>query len=497
MNETLLWTVVEETQTARAQSAARLDRFLACTSAWQALAIWLDLKPGERIPDRERIAHRICVDIAWIDQLLCEQVNAVLHHPGFQTLEASWRGLHHLTAQVSDDDHVKIRVLDISWKELTRDLTRVMEFDQSQLFRKVYSEEFGMPGGEPYGVLLGDYYVHHRPSPSHPFDDVGTLRLISQVAAAAFSPFIAGAHPALLGLDGFADLERPVDVARVFQQAEYLKWNALREEEDVRFVGLTMPRILMRLPYADQPVRVDGFRFTEDASAPDRSGYVWGNAIYAFGSILIRSFAESGWLASIRGVERDVEGGGLVTSLPIDSFNTDVEGLVPKGSTEVMITDVLEKELEDLGFIALCHAHGTHLAAFYGSQSIQKAASYDKPVATVNAKLSSMLQYMLCVSRFAHYLKVIGRDKIGSFTNAADCQNHLNNWLIDYSTNKEDLSTEEQAVYPLSAAQVTVQDIPGKPGAYKCVVHLKPRFQLDQMTSSVRLVTELVAGQAG
>src|SRR5262249_22136451 len=327
-----------------------------------------------------------------------------------------------------------------------RDLERSLEFDQSQLFRKIYSEEFGTPGGEPFGVLLGDFEIHRQPGPGHPTDDLGTLASIAPVAAAAFCPFLAAAHPSLFDLESFADLERPLNLPRTFEQVEYIKWRALRQTEDARFAGLLVPRVLARLPYADRGSRVDNFRFREEPGDPDRGGYLWGNAVYAFGAVLIRAFADSGWFAQIRGVPTGAPAGGLVTGLPAPSVATDRPGIVAHSSTEVMITDALEKEISELGFIALCHCPDTHVAAFYSNPSIQQPKVYDEAVATANARLSAMLQYMMCVSRFAHYLKVLARDKVGSFIHAADCQDFLQRWLLDYvqSTGKE----AAQAQYP-------------------------------------------------
>jgi type VI secretion system ImpC/EvpB family protein len=435
--------------------------------------------------------------IALLDALLTEQVNAILHHPTFQKLEASWRGLHYLVRQVPEGENIKVRVLNVSWKELTRDLERALEFDQSQLFRKVYNEEFGTPGGAPLGALLGDYEVRHGPAAGYPFDDVVTLTSISSVAAAAFAPFVAAAHPRLLDLTSFVELEQPLDLSRTFEQAEYLKWKAFRDTEDARFVGLTMPRVLMRLPYADDGSRRDGFRFQEDVDGVDRTGYLWGTAVYAFGAVLIRAFAQSGWLGSIRGVERGVDGGGLVTGLCVPSFATDRPGVAARFATDVIITDGQEKELGELGFMPLCHCQDTPCAAFYGNPSVQKPKPYDQLAATINARLSAMLQYTLCVSRFAHYLKVIARDKVGSFVGPADCEDYLRRWLLNYTTGNDNADPEARARYPLREARVQVRERPDKPGTYTCVIQLRPHFQLDQMTTAVKLVTELARSLPG
>jgi type VI secretion system ImpC/EvpB family protein len=445
----------------------------------------------------ERLARMLTRQIAHLDALLGAQVNAILHHPQFQKLEASWRGLRYLVDQIEEGENVKVRVLNVSWKELVRDLERAIEFDQSQLFRKVYSDEFGTPGGEPFGVLLGDYEVRHRPAPGHPTDDVAALAAAAQVAAAAFAPFVASAQPSLFGLDHFSELELPLELARTFEQAEYVKWKALRDREDARFLGLTLLRVLMRLPHADDGGRADGFRFREEVSKPDRSEYLWGNAVYAFGGVLVRAFTESGWLGGIRGVQRDATGGGLATGLPACSFGTDKAGVCTRSSTDVALTDRQEKELSDLGFMPLCHCPDTAFAAYYATPSLQKPKPYDEAVATTNARLSGMLQYMLAVSRFAHSLKVLARDKVGSFLGAAECEAFLNRWLSDYTTANDEASAETKARYPLREARAQVRDHPGKPGTYLCVIHLRPHFQLEEVVTAVRLTTELAPGSSG
>jgi len=486
--------------TLEATRLAELER-LTQLPPWEALADWLGLASGDPPPDRRVLIARLSRGITAIDARLSAQLDRVLHDSKFQALEACWRGVVRLVEQVeNDDDNVIVRLLDVTWGELVRDLDRAIEFDQSQLFLKVYSAEFGSPGGRPFGVLIGNYAMRHRRSREHLEDDLGALRSISEIAAAAFAPFITGAHPSLFGLDNFGQLERPIDLARSFTGAEYAAWNNLRKLDDVRFVGLTLPRVLMRLPYREDPARADGFRYREDASALDGSGYLFGTAAWAFGEVLIRTFIENGWMASIRGVERGSDSGGLVTGSISDWFQTDRPGLVPKGSLEVQLTSDQERELSNLGFIPLTHCPGTHLAAFYSNQSIQAWADPTRtartaPTAEMNAKLSSMLQYVFCVSRFAHYVKVIARDKVGSFARPGDLENELNNWLVQYTTSNESLSADVHAKYPLREGHVEVREAPGHHGVYLGVVHLRPHYQLDQMTSAVKLVTELFAGR--
>jgi type VI secretion system ImpC/EvpB family protein len=488
----LLAEVVTATVATATPAVGRLQRFLDEPDPWKALALWVGtaaLRPGPETTSH--LARLLNQDIARLDGLLSRQVNAILHHPQFQKLEASWRGLRYLVNQLEESENIRIRILNVSWKELVRDVTTAIEFDQSQLFRKVYSEEFGSPGGIPFGVLLGDYEVRHRPGPDHPSNDVEALEAVSHVAAAAFAPFVTSAEPVMFGLDHFTELELPLNLPRTFEQMEYLKWRAFREQEDARFVALALPRVLMRLPYPDDGSRADGFRFREDVSSKDRSDYLWGNAVYAFGAVLVRSFTESGWLANIRGVPPGEIGGGMVTGLPAASFGTDAAGVAFRSCTDAMVTDHQEKELSELGFLPLSHCPDTEIVTFYGSQSVQKPKKYDDPSATANARVSAFLQYMLSVSRFAHYVKVIFRDKIGAFRSADECEDFLNRWITNYVTAADDISLEVKARYPLREARIQVRDHPGKPGSYLCVAHLRPHFQLEEMVTTVRLTTEL------
>lgn len=474
------------------QVLGRLEDFVAERSTAAALADWFRLiGVPDHVTSVDQLKQLLSRDIARIDGMLNAQVNAILHAPRFQTLESSWRMLHYLVEQSSDADNVKIKLLNASWEDLARDAERAVDFDQSQIFRKVYSEEFDSPGGEPYGLLIGDYDIRHSPSADHPVDDLNVLTALSGVAAASFAPFITAAEPALFGLDSFTQLEWPINLPRTFEQLEYIKWRKFRDQEDSRFVGLALPRVLARLPYEDTTSRVDKFTFREDTARPDRSQYLWGNAAYAFAAVVVRAFSESGWLAEIRGVERGVEGGGLVTGLPVHSFNTDKRGIAIKSSTEVVVTDQQENELGDLGFLPLCDCADTEFAAFYACPSTQKPKKYDEQAATNNARISSMLQYMLCVSRFAHYVKVIVRDKIGTLAEAADVQDFVHNWLHRYVTPDAEATPEVKAQYPLREAKVEVRERPGKPGAYQSIIHLRPHFQLEDLTSSVRLVTDL------
>ncbi len=421
--------------------------------------------------------------IADIDELLSRQLNEIMHAPELQQLEASWRGLHYVVHQSETSTMLKIRVFNVSKNDLLKDLERASEFDQSALFKKVYEEEFGMFGGAPFGALIGDYEFGRHPQ------DMALLDQISHVAAAAHAPFIAAASPRLYNLESFTELGGPRDLAKIFDTVEYVKWKSFRESEDSRYVGLTLPHILLRLPYGPETVPVEAFNFTEDVDGKDHGKYLWGNAAYGFATRLTDAFAKYSWCAAIRGVE----GGGLVEGLPTHTFMTDAGEVALKCPTEIAITDRREKELADLGFIPLVHCKGTDYAAFFGAQSCQKGKKYDTDAANANARLSTQLQYILATSRFAHYLKAIMRDKIGSFMTRQNCQDYLNRWITNYVLLDDNASQTAKAQYPLREARIDVSEVRGKPGAYKAVAFLKPHFQLDELTVSLRLVAELPA----
>ena len=481
-----------ETLCSRADYVTSIDQFLKTKNTRKALTYWLtEFTATKQLKSPEDIIFAIQRSIAEIDHLINDQLNIIIHARKFQSLEASWRGLWSLALQADGIKNIKIKVLDASWAEISRDMSRALEFDQSQLFKKVYSEEYGTPGGEPYGVIIGDYEISHKPDTEHKQDDLATLAAISQVSAAAFAPFIASASPALFGLDNFADLGLPLNLDNIFTQQEYIKWRALRETSDSQFVGLTLPHILMRQPYRKKPGSYKGIFFCEQSDGENNDYYCWGNAAYAFAAVMIREFANVGWFGHIRGVHQNQAGGGLVTNLIYDSFETDAVDIAFKPVTDVIITDNRERELGELGFIPLCQCYNTPLAAYYGNQSLRKIAQTGNPHSEVNAKLSAMLQHVLCGSRVAHYIKVMIRDKIGSFITAEECENFLRDWLFKYTTGREDLEWEEQARYPLREAAVKVSEHPEKPGDYICVIHLRPHYQLDHMVSELELVTEL------
>ena len=419
--------------------------------------------------------------VAQIDQLLSEQLNEIMHHEDFQRLEASWRGLHFLVMNTETSTRLKLRLLNVTKKELLDDLEKATEFDQSALFKKIYEEEYGTFGGHPFGLLVGDFEFGRHPQ------DMALLEKLSGVAAAAHAPFIAAASPRLFDMDGFTEIGVPRDLSKIFESAELIKWRSFRDSEDSRYVTLLLPHILLRLPYGPDTVPVEGFNFQEDVDGRDHKKYLWGNPAWALGQRITNAFALYGWCAAIRGVE----GGGIVEGLPTHTFKTDEGDIALKCPTEIAITDRREKELDSLGFIGLIHCKGTDYAAFFGGQTTQKPKVYDTNEANSNARISAMLPYILAASRFAHYIKAIMRDKIGSFMTADAVATYLNRWIGNYVMGRDNAGQSLKAQYPLREARVDVTETPGKPGAYKAVVFLRPHFQLEELTTSIRLVAQL------
>jgi type VI secretion system protein ImpC len=419
--------------------------------------------------------------IAAIDDAISKQLNEVMHAEPFQKLEGTWRGLHYLLSKTETSPMLKIKVLNITKTELLKDLQKASEFDQSNVFKKVHDEEYGVLGGNPYGVLIGDYEFGRHPQ------DLELLEKMSNVAAAAHAPFISAASSAMFNWESFTELAGPRDLAKIFDNDAYVRWKSFRESDDSKYVGLCLPHILMRLPYGKETVPVEAFDFEEKVDGTDHRKYLWGNAAYAFASRMTEAFAKFEWCAAIRGVE----GGGLVEGLPAHTFKTDDGDIALKCPTEIAITDRRENELSKLGFIPLCHYKGKDQAAFIGAQSCQKPQQYLDNDATANARLTAQLQYTMAVARFAHFLKAIMRDKVGSFMSRDQCEKFLNTWIANYVLLDDSASQEAKAKFPLREAQVRVEEVPGKPGVYNAVAHLRPHFQLDELSVSLRLVARL------
>ena len=426
--------------------------------------------------------------ITEIDKVMSKQLSAIMQNEKFQKLEGSWRGLNHLIMNSETSTGLKIRMLNINKKELTRDLEKAVEFDQSQIFKKIYESEFGTAGGEPYSALIGDYEFSAHP------DDLNMLTSMSNVAAAGFCPFISAADPKMFGFDSFTELSKPRDLEKIFDSAEYAKWRSFRDSEDARFVTLAMPRVLARLPYGQATKPVEAFNFEEAGLDSEgrqlESGhteYCWMNAAYAMGTTLTHSYAEYGWCTSIRGAE----GGGKVEGLPSHTFISDDGDIDQKCPTEIGITDRREAELSKLGFLPLCHYKNTDYAVFFGAQTAQKPKKFDDPAATANCEISARLPYIMATSRIAHFLKVMARDKIGSFMEAGEAEEWLNRWISGYVNASPGASAEMKARFPLAEASIEVKEVPGQPGVFSAIAYMRPWLQMEELSASMRMVATI------
>jgi type VI secretion system protein ImpC len=428
--------------------------------------------------------------IAEIDKKLTEQINQILHHPDFQQIESAWRGLHYLINNTETDEMLKIRVLNVSKKEMAKTLKKFKgtAWDQSPLFKKVYGDEFDVLGGHPYGTLVADYYFDHSPM------DVELLGEMAKVAAAAHAPLLTAASPTLFQMDTWSELSNPRDLTKIFQTPEYAAWRSLRDSEDSKYIGMCMPRVLSRLPYGSKTNPIDEFAFEEENDGTDHSRYTWMNAAYGMAVNVNRSFKEYGWCSRIRGVES----GGTLQNLPAHTFPTDDGGIDMKCPTEISIGDRREAELARNGMMPIVHRKNTDVASFIGAQSLQKPAEYDDPDATANANLAARLPYLYATCRFAHYLKCMVRDKVGSFSSRQQMQDWLQKWVMQYVDLSPDVSSEDtKARKPLSAAQVVVEEVEGNPGYYSSKFYLKPHYQLEGLSVSLRLVSKLPSEKGG
>ncbi|OUS04734.1 EvpB family type VI secretion protein [Gammaproteobacteria bacterium 42_54_T18] len=420
-----------------------------------------------------------------IDAQISKQLAAIMHNDKFQKLEGSWRGMNHLVMNSETGSGLKIKMLNLSKRELFKDLDKAVEFDQSQVFKKIYESEFGMAGGEPYGAMIGDFQFTNHP------EDIDLLTNMSHVAAGAFCPFISAASPEMFGFDEFTELSKPRDLEKIFESQEYIKWRSFRDSEDSRFVTMVMPAVLARLPYGEDTKPVEEFGFEEVEAGPvAHEDYCWMNAAYVMGTTMTQSFAETSWCTAIRGAE----GGGKVEGLPAHLFTSDDGDTDLKCPTEIGITDRREAELSNLGFLPLCHYKNTDYSVFFGGQTAQKPKVYDDPAATANASISARLPYIMATSRIAHFLKVMARDKIGSFMEATDAEDWLNRWINTYTNSNPAAGAEMKARYPLAEAKVEVKEIPGQPGSYNAVAWLRPWLQMEELSASLRMVASIPGG---
>jgi type VI secretion system protein ImpC len=472
--EELLTAVIAHTQAAGANEGLRalLEQAIAAGVSADSAA--------EKKKTIRNATQLIEGQIQGLDRKIESQLNVILHNERFQELEASWRGLNYLVSKTETGSLLKLRVVSATKAELLSDIENASDFDQSRMFKMVYEEEYGTYGGEPFGMLVGGYSFGKTNA------DLDLLMGMSNIAAAAHAPFIASASAEMFSLESYEKLGDPRDLAKVFETG-YEKWNQFRGMEDARYVSLTLPRMLLRLPYDPVQNPVVGLDFTEDVDGNDAAKYLWGASSWALAERINAAFAMYKWCGAIRGTE----GGGMVEGLPLHKFKTAEGDIAAKVPTEVAITDRREKELSDLGFLPLVFCKNTNYATFFGASTVNKAKTYDTDFANANARISSMLPYVLAASRFAHYLKVIARDKVGAFMTRDDVSNYLNRWIMQYVLGKDDAGQELKARYPLRDARVDVYDVPGKPGAYRAVVFIRPHFQLDELTASIRLVSEL------
>ncbi|MGK0441356.1 MAG: type VI secretion system protein ImpC [Pseudohongiellaceae bacterium] len=418
-----------------------------------------------------------------IDAAISGQLREIMHHEKFQELEGTWRGVHYLVMNSETSTTLKLKLMNASKKEVAKDLSKAVEFDQSQTFKKLYENEFGMPGGEPYGALVGDYQFTNHP------DDIEMLGNMSNVAAASFCQFLTAADPNLMGFDNWSELAKPRDLTKIFDSAEYVKWRSFRESDDSRFVTLAMPRTLSRLPYGENTKPIEEFNYEEmmPDGKPVNTDYCWSNAAYVLATRLTTAFSEYGWCTAIRGAE----GGGRVDNLPVHLSITDDGDVDMQCPTEIAITDRREAELSGLGFMPLSHYKNTDYAVFFGSQTTQKPKLYTSPEATANAAISARLPYLMATSRIAHYLKVMARDKVGSFMEAEDMEIWLNQWINGYVNASEEGGQDMRARYPLREAKIEVKPVPGNPGAYNAVAWLRPWLQMEELSTSLRMVARI------
>ncbi len=451
-----------------------------------ALAQEVEAKSLGDISKVENLLGVIIKRVAEIDQILGGYSNEVLHHPEFQKLEASWRGLHKFTVQAEPSDSLKILAFPATKKEILKDIEGALDFDQSSLFKKIYEDEYGTYGGTPFSMFIGDYYFGKSPK------DIALLDGLSQVFAAAHTPFISAASPEMFGMDEFTELPNPQDLKNLFNSNEFLRWQSFRTKDDAKYISLTLPRVIQRDAYGKDLIETENFPFEEELTGLNHDHYLWGNAAYALGERITNAYNLYSWCAAIRGVE----GGGLVDNLPVHTYITPSGEKVIKCPTEILITDRREKELSDLGFVALCYKKHSNMSAFFACPTIAKTKNYKDPAANANSYVATQLNFLLAASRFAHYLKVIMRDKIGSFSTLAETSSYLNTWIADYILLQDMASAEIKAMAPLREARIDVYEVEGKPGCYKAICFLRPHFQFNEITISIRMVAALPAPAA-
>lgn len=488
------FTFQQKSQSRISDNDALLDRFLNEKNLDKALLLWLEGSSDSPLSwNKESLSPYLQRVIIELDQLISSQLNHIIHADSFQRLEASWRNLWWLLLQTEQQDKekkVKVKLLNCDWSTLSKDVNKAIDFDQSMFFQLLYQNEFDSAGGEPFGIVIGDYEISNGCSAGTIYNDIDTIKEVSRTAAAAFSPFICSASANLFGADSFSDLGYYSDLFNQFEQPEYIKWQSFRKMEEARFMGFTLPHVLVRPPYVNDGKRHQDFYFKEQIKNPE-TDMLWGSAAYQFVSTIIRAYCDSGWFGHIRGIEPGKVSKGLVTGLARDSFANDTYQKEAKPPLDLLVTSKFEKQFSELGFIPASSVTNTEHIVFYSNASVQKTKNYDSSAANINARLSSMLQYILCVSRFAHYLKLLARDRVGSYSTAQACERDLQAWINNYTTASDSASEHIRSKYPLSNAKIKVSENKANPGHYFSVLQLQPHFQLDQMVSNIKLITEL------
>lgn len=445
-----------------------------------AVNILLKLIQGSQQKIEKLDKHLLDYHISQIDQKLSHQLDAIMHHPVFQEIESTWRGLKFVVDRTDFRRNVKIEILDVSKDALRQDFEDAPEVIQTGFYRHTYIQEYDTPGGEPLGVTISNYEFDRSPQ------DMTLLRNVSKVAAAAHMPFIASAGPKFFGKETMEEVAAIKDIANYFDRAEYTKWNSFRETDDSRYIGLTLPRVLARLPYGPETVPVRSFNYIEEVKGPDHERYLWANASYAFAANMVQSFIRNGWCVQIRGPQA----GGLVEDLPIHLYDLGT-GNQMKIPTEVLIPETREFEFANLGFVPLSFYKNRDYACFFSANSTQKPALYDTKEATANSRINSRLPYIFLLSRIAHYLKVIQRENIGATKDRRVLELELNKWINNLVTEMTDPSSEVQASHPLRQAKVIVEDIEDNPGFFKVKTFLVPHFQIEGMDINLSMVSQM------
>ena len=449
-----------------------------------ALAFFIEsvVRSGSKIDKIDKVV--LDHHISEIDRKISAQLDAILHNPAFQAMEAAWRSLKFLVDRTDFKKNVKIDLVDVSKEELAEDFEDAPETIQSGLYKHVYTSEYDTPGGEPYGAIVSNYSFNSLPP------DVGLMQEISRVSASCHCPFLGSVTPAFFGKDSVDELTRIEDMHSYMERSEFTKWNSFRETEDSRYLGLVLPRFLLRLPYGSDTSPVKEFNYEENVTGSDHHKYLWGNASFAFASNMVRSFVENGWCVQIRGPEA----GGKVEDLPIHFFDVG-KGQQMKIPTEILIPETREFEYAKEGFIPLSFYKNRNYACFFSANSTQKPTEYDDPAVTANMRINSRLPYIFLVSRIAHYLKVIQRENIGSTKSKMVLQDELTNWAKGLVTEMNDPGPELIATHPLKAAEVIVNEIEDNPGFFSVGLTVMPHFQIEGIDINLSLVSQMPKGK--